>query len=123
MRRLLLIDITGLKTIEGIEMSSVIFIRDYVQLVFEGHENTAILSLFEFPTITTNAVSYNIQMNGYRDVLCSIINQKLIEVMTKEETIRLIFEKDVIVQISLRDEDYEGTEVAMFKKGNEITVW
>lgn len=83
---------------------------------------TTILTVWILTSI--DSFAYNIQMNGYRDVLCSLINKIVLKVVIKEkEALNLIFEKNVIVEISLREEDYEGPEVAIFKKGTEITVW
>ena len=108
------VDRLGVSWIEGIEMTSVIFIRDYIQLVFEGINDTAILTTYTLPTVYNNS----------KDELCLLINQKVEKVILLEkEAIKLIFEKNGIIEISLREQDYDGPEAAMFMRGDEILVW
>jgi hypothetical protein len=118
------VDRLGIGWIEGVEMTSVIFIRDYIQLVFEGINDTAILTTYTLPTVYNNNVSYSIDIKGYRDELCSLINQKVEKVLLLEKkAIRLIFEQNTVIEISLREQDYDGPEAAMFMRGEEIAVW
>ncbi|MFJ5713673.1 hypothetical protein [Neobacillus sp. NPDC093127] len=118
------VDRFGISWIEGVEMTSVIFIRDYIQLIFEGINDTAILTAYKLPTVYKNNVSYSIVTKGYRDELCSLINQKVEKVILLEkEAIKLIFEKNTTMEISLLEQDYEGPEAAMFMRGDDIVVW
>lgn len=114
----------GIRWIEGVEMTSVIFIRDYIQLVFEGINDTAIVTAYTLPTVYNNSLSYSINTEGYRDQLCFLINQKVEKVILLEkEAFKLIFEKNRMIDISLREQDYDGPEAAMFMRGDEIVVW
>ncbi|MEI5908941.1 hypothetical protein WAK64_17985 [Bacillus spongiae] len=115
--------VLGVSWVEGVEMTSVIFIRDYIQLVFEGINDTAILSTFTLPTVYNNDNAYNIDTKGYRDELCSLINQNVEKVLLLEEAIQLIFELGRTIEISLREQDYDSPEAAMFRRGDERVVW
>ncbi|MFC4766978.1 hypothetical protein [Effusibacillus consociatus] len=110
-----------LQILVGREMSSVEFVRDYIQLRFDGPTLTA----FTLPVITVNGTSYDIKTPGYRDALCSLIGREVQRTEIQEhEVIRLVFEQNAALEISLRDEDYEGPEAAMFDPENgELWVW
>jgi hypothetical protein len=117
-------DISILKSIENTEISSIVFIRDYIQLIFEGPVETATLTAFTLPIVTNNGTSFTIQMSGYRDALCSLISKRVLKTITQEKVaIRLFFEGNEVVEISLRDEDYEGPEAVMFREGETLIVW
>jgi hypothetical protein len=109
-----------LKCIEGTEMSSVEFVRDYIQLRFDGPT----LTTYTLPTLTLNGIKYNFVTSGYRDALCSLIGKNVKKTEIHEDlAIRLIFENDNVVEVSLRGEDYEGPEAAMFDNGLVEGKW
>ncbi|BBH19470.1 hypothetical protein Back11_08150 [Paenibacillus baekrokdamisoli] len=113
-----------LKAIETSEMSSVVFIRDYIQLVFENDKETVILTAFTLPTVLIKNELFNKQVVGYCDALCSLINQAVKKALVEEGiAISLLFENEELVKISLREEDYKGTEAAMFSSVDGISVW
>lgn len=68
----------SLDSIVGSEMSSVIFIRDYLQLVFEGVDRTQTLTAFSITSVSIKGMDYQNYEQGYRDALCSLINSKVI---------------------------------------------
>ncbi|WP_018130076.1 hypothetical protein [Effusibacillus pohliae] len=110
-----------LQILVGSEMSSVEFVRDYIQLRFDGPT----LTTFTLPVVTLNATSYDIKTPGYRDALCSLIGREVQNTEILEHVaIRLIFDQNALLEISLREEDYEGPEAAMFDPENgELWVW
>ncbi|OZM58408.1 hypothetical protein CIB95_02225 [Lottiidibacillus patelloidae] len=114
----------GIYWLKGVEMTSVVFIRDYIQLGFEGIYEPATLNTYTLPTVQNNKYTYSHGTKGYRDELCSLINKKVEKVILVEnEGIKLVFEMNILLEISLRDEDYEGPEAAMFIRGDETVVW
>ncbi|MBP3951788.1 hypothetical protein [Bacillus suaedae] len=103
-----------LESLEKSDLSSVVFIRDYIQFVFEGEKENVILSAFTQPsTIVSNQI-YEFQSAGWRDALCTLIN-KIVRTAIAEEgiAIKITFEDGDVLEISLRKEDYEGPEAAM----------
>lgn len=115
----------NIKILEKSELSSVVFIRDYVQFVFEDEQNNARLSSITLPIVIVNGLKYKDTSDGWRNALCSLIN-KLVKTASVEEgkSIRITFEDGEILEISLNEKDYEGPEAAMlFEDNGKITVW
>jgi len=106
--------------IEGEELSSVTFVRDYIQLDFSGPGFT----LYNLPEVfipeglQMAEGSYASGEPGYRDALCLQIGE-IIEAFSIEEGIalELKFENGTIFRTSLRDEDYVGPEAGTFSQG------
>lgn len=114
-----------IKSLEGSDLSTVIFIRDYIQFVFEGEKENVLLSAFTLPTTVVSNHKYDFQTSGWRDALCSSINKTVSTAITEDgNAIEIAFEDGTILEISLREEDYEGPEAAMLTNDNgQITVW
>jgi hypothetical protein len=114
-----------IKAIESSDLSSVNFIRDYIQFVFEGKKENVILSAFTLPTTEVNNKKYHFQTSGWRDALCTLI-KKIVSTAIAEEgnAIKITFEDGDVLEISLKEEDYDGPEAAMLTNDNgEIMVW
>ncbi len=114
-----------IKSIEKSELSSVVFIRDYVQFVFECEKEDVILSAFTSPSTMIRNHIYYIQTSGWRDALCTLIN-KVVETAFAEErnAIKITFEDGDSLEISLREADYDGPEAAMLYADNgKFMVW
>jgi hypothetical protein len=110
-------DITA---IEGEELSSVTFVRDYVQFDFNGPG----LTLFHWPEIfvpegkSLAEGSYAFGEPGYRDAVCSQIGESVSKTSIVEgSALEIEFETEVIFRSSLREEDYEGPEAGHFSTG------
>jgi hypothetical protein len=111
----------GIANLRGRELSSVEFVRDYIQLRFDG----PVLTAYTLPTITAGEKVIVSGAPGYRDSLCARIGTSVRDVSIQEgEAITLRFEDGVEVQISLRPESYTGAEAAMLSNSAEDTwVW
>jgi hypothetical protein len=110
--------------VEKSELSSVIFIRDYIQFVFEGEKENVILSAFTLPSTVVNNHKYTLHTVGYRDALCSLINKVVKTASDEGNSIKITFVSGDILEISLKEEDYEGPEAAMLTAENgQMTVW
>lgn len=113
-----------LKDILKNEMSSVVFIRDYIQLIFENDKETMIFTSFTLPTIRKESLIYQRTDMCYCNILCSLINQSVIKIDVQADVaISLLFESNILLEVSLKGEDNEGPEAAMFRSENGLTVW
>jgi hypothetical protein len=103
----------------------VVFIRDYVQFVFEGEKENIILSAFTSPSTMAGNHIYHIQTSGWRDALCTLINKVVKRAFAEERNaIKITFDDGDFLEISLKEEDYDGPEAAMLYTGDgKITVW
>ena len=97
----------------GQELAAVAFVRDYIQLQFDGK----MLNLYVWPTLKTNTVQHDINTAGYRDALCNQIGIKVMGSHEDSQKISLSFENQVVLEISLREADRNSVEAAMFQDG------
>lgn len=111
----------SLNIIEGLEMSSVEFVRDYVQLKFDG----PVITAYSYPLILHQQQIYNSSMHGYKDVLCSLIGKRVTTIkIEQEKEINISFEEDYNLKLLLFISNYDGVEYAMFNDGQgNLTVW
>jgi hypothetical protein len=110
--------------LEKSELSSVVFVRDYLQFVFEGEHKNVRLSSFTLPNAVVNGVEHKENSDGWRDALCSLINKVVKEATAVDgELIKIIFEDGDGLEISLQEDDYEGPEAAMLYEENENGQW
>lgn len=113
----------ALASLVKLELSAVIFVRDYVQFVLEGDEDS-ILTMYQLPYISHDGCWYQPKVEGYRDCLCRLIGNKVLNAKVKErEQIAIHFENGYEVYVSLCEEDYVGPEVAMLTQGKRISIW
>lgn len=77
------------------------------------------------PSVTLNDVDYSFETDGYRDAVCSLINQIVKEVKMQDNvSIKIIFESDDILSIFPTQSDRETiVEFALYHCGNDIWVW
>jgi hypothetical protein len=112
-----------LSSLVSFELSSVIFVRDYVQLVFESDTNS-ILTLYSLPDVCLKGQCYRLSTAGYRDALCSFIGSQVVDAeIEKGVELLLSFEGDIEVRVSLDEADYNGPEAVMLSDGQQIRVW
>jgi hypothetical protein len=114
-----------IKILEKYELSSVIFVRDYLEFIFEGEKDTAKLAAFSLPSAVVSSHEYNILTGGWRDALCSLINKVVLKADDEDGlSIKITFENGDKLEISLLEEDYIGPEAAMLSNDNgELCVW
>src|SRR5262245_6456097 len=107
--------------LEGTKLSSVEFVKDYIQLRFDG------------PCLTVNApfevvvqgYHYRKGASGYRDALCERIGRLVRQALTlPDQEMRLEFEDGSTLSIFLNPEDQISAEAAVLAYGlNNICVW
>jgi hypothetical protein len=100
----------ALKNLVGRELSSVTFVRDYVQLGFDGPG----MSAYTMPTVACGSEDLSLGQPGYRDSLCGQIGCKVERTEVDAQQVAIVFEGGAVVSISLRDEDYRGPEALDF---------
>jgi hypothetical protein len=98
----------------GQELGSVVFVRDYVQLDFDGPR----LSLYVWPTVVTDR-RVDFGEPGYRDALCELIGRPVTGVAGPT----LDFAGTRLL-IDPAPDDVLGAEIALFQgETTELTVW
>lgn len=114
----------NIDSLESHEISGVMFIRDYIQFLFEGEIGNGILTTYNLPTAVVNGHPYKRNTSGYRDILCSLINKTVEKSeVTDDRKIKLTFEDCVELVVPLEAEENDGFEAAMLRIGDDITVW
>ncbi len=100
------------------ELSSVEFVRDYIQFRFDG----PCLATYLLPEISIGprVILWNEQ--GYRDSLCEQIGQRVYSIRC-DNTLEIEFENKVILTLDLNPQDFEGAEVGMFTDDNLMVVF
>lgn len=100
--------------LENRELSAVTFVRDYIQLHFDG----PVLNTYVWPKLSNELGVFEQHTPGYRDVLCGQIGRLVVAAVSdRTAAISLHFDNETIVAISLREEDRVGSEAAMFQDG------
>ena len=111
-----------LSSLDNRELSAVTFVRDYLQLQFDG----PFLNVYVWPIICLATKRLATGSPGYRDVLCGLIGQSVVAAVEEPRTkLAIHFGKDIALEISLKAEDQIGPEAAMLKDGTGqlCVVW
>ncbi|WP_040807634.1 hypothetical protein [Nocardia concava] len=93
----------------GLELASVVFVRDYLQLDFDGPR----LTCYVWPTIEADGITRSLGDSGYRDSLCALISQTVVS--TEEAVGAGLVLGFAIGTLSIHPtpEELEGPEIAM----------
>jgi hypothetical protein len=97
------------------ELSSVVFVADYVQLVFwlPGEAGCPTPSCYVWPSVTVGEQPIGIADEGYRDAICSLIGRRVVAADEASGSgLSLVFDQGSIV-LRPTAEDLRGPEVAM----------
>jgi hypothetical protein len=109
-----------LEVIVGCELASVIFVRDYIQLDFDGPRLT-ILGDFE---LAVGELRISSGSPGYRDALCEAIDDRVTSAASSEDAIRIEFAGGLRFEMPLRQESLQCPEVAYLMSDSGPTcVW
>jgi hypothetical protein len=115
-------DLPRLESLVGEQLSSVIFVADYVQFDFNG----PILTALSDPVVETEGARYRFPEQGSRDALCGLIQQFVATAIAREEkAIDVTFDSGARLSIPLAPGSYEGPEAATFAdpKVGGLLVW
>lgn len=108
-------------SIIGAELSSIEFVRDYIQFRFDG----PCLSAITDPFILIEGKKYNRGERGYNDKLIEFIGLPIIDVLLIENTVlSLHFSQQRSINISLDPKDYVTAEAIIYSDslGNDW-IW
>jgi hypothetical protein len=95
----------------GGELSAVTFVRDYVQLHFDGPT----ISAYTLPTVTVGDSVFSHISPGYRDALCARIGSTVRAAYADPgQQLRIDFSDGSALSISLRPEDRQVEEAAVY---------
>jgi hypothetical protein len=113
-------ELVGLNALVGRELSSVEFVRDYLQLRFDG----LCLSAITMPVVRRDELAIIPGAVGYCDALVALIGSEVDSAVTEEnKVLRVVFRKGVSIEISLRPEDYKhGPEAAILRNPPDV-IW
>jgi len=109
----------ALAKLVGHELSSVTFVRDYLQLAFDGGGMNA----YTTPTVACGSESLSLGQPGYRDSLCRQIGCRVERTEVDDQRVAIIFEGGAAVSISLREDDYRGPEALEFSLDGKDRIW
>ncbi len=105
-----------LESLIGCELSSVEFVRDYIQLHFDG----PYLTLITNPMVQIGDIFYKWGQLGYRDAICDCINAKVSTAFISEgKELHLDFNQGTVITVSLKPKDYTGAEAVIFNNASE----
>ncbi len=105
----------------GLELTSVAFVGDYVQLVFNGPT----LSCFTWPTVKSGGSELRIGEPGYRDALCDLMSRAVSSAVEREGDGLRIDLGDAAIVVKPVDGETTGHEVAMLSgfSDHDWMVW
>lgn len=111
--------IEPIKQLVGLELASVTFVRDYVQLGFDGPVLDALTPI----AVATNGETVTSGHRDFRNRLCDLIGSQVTEVaLHEDEAFRLDFTDSRWIALSLRPEDYPGPEAIVLHGAGAVTV-
>ena len=105
-----------LGSLVGEDVSAIAFVRDYVELHFDG----PILRAFANPLVRADGYESTFPSFGSRDALCSVIGRKVASVVVTEDSpmgddrIEVTLDHGVSVVIPLGQEHRAGPEAAHY---------
>lgn len=109
----------GLKQLVGRDISSVEFVRGYIQLRFDG----ACLSTFTLPTVRLlSGTTLLASSTGYADALVSLVGKAVEDAQQGEAGFHLLIAGGVVVSVSTSDADRRVAEAATLTTDG-ATIW
>ena len=115
--------LSSLERLVGREVSSVCFVRDYVQIVFDDE---FVFTCYTLPVVAVSEQTFSSGVLGYRDRLGDLIEKKVQSVAERpREELFIGFDGGDSVSVSLRPESLTGPEAAMLHRldGDIFDVW
>jgi hypothetical protein len=102
-------DITEFHDLVGCELSGVCFVRDYVELLFDG----PIVRCFADPKVVSGEDSVTFPEPRSRDALCELIGATVARAEDRPDRLRIALGSSTVVEIPKESSD-AGPEVAHF---------
>jgi hypothetical protein len=111
-----------LRALERRELAAVTFVRDYVQLQFDGPTITAVT----LPSVSNSGKVFAPESPGWRDQLCDRIGKRVTRAKVRpRECLQVDFIDGASIAISLRPEDARCQESAVFddRESKTLATW
>ncbi|MDE3106198.1 MAG: hypothetical protein KGK08_13595 [Acidobacteriota bacterium] len=109
--------------LEGLPLTAVAFVQDYLQLQFDG----PVLTLYAWPEAFRDEGSYAYGEPEYRNVLCELIgNDVEAATLVEDEALEIRFVNGSSLRVSLREEERTGPEAGSLvsgEPGDEMLVF
>jgi hypothetical protein len=111
--------------LKGCELSAVTFIRDCLQLQFDGRSFSPHLNWSVWPRVTASETTVGPDTPRYRDVLCGQIGKVVAGVFVEADAVfRVFFADGSMIEASLLPEDRPGPEALVLQDGKGgFGVW
>jgi hypothetical protein len=104
----------------GEVLSSVTFVMDYLQVDFSGHRLTCLV----WPLVRSGEQHLWEKDDGYRDMLCSLIGGRVVEVDEYLDLgLLIVFEGDRRISFPLRVEEGYTPEILIYDGPMQEWVW
>ena len=108
----------SLRQLIGRSLSSVEFVRDYVQLRFDGPTMTVLTPI----EVSVGGRVVKATDQGFKDALCGRISSDVVDTMVEPEAcLELRFEDHTVIRVSIDPADYVAPEAVLFGAGG--VVW
>lgn len=107
-----------LSRLVGLELGSVVFVRDYLQLDFDGPR----LSLYVWPQVVIADRVCGPADPGYRDALCDLIGRRVTHAGEPPAGLMIAFDGGRLV-IAPNPDELSGPEIAMLQGFADWMVW
>lgn len=115
-----------LRVLIGKELASIVFVRNYVQLLFEGLDEPQFprLSIYSKLSIKHEGKLLTSENIDYYHLLLSCINSKVQEVFFQiDHSINVVFDNNMVFMVSLDKKDYIGHEGVQFEAPPRWDIW
>jgi hypothetical protein len=103
----------------GEDLASVVFVRDYLQLDFDGPR----LSLYVWPQVTFGSTIRVMGDPGYRDALCDLIGHPVVQARESAATGLVLYFDAGAVTIKPTLTEVVGPEIAMLGGFTDRVDW
>jgi hypothetical protein len=104
-------------SVRGLEVGSIIFVRDYLQISLDGPGFT----LITWPRVKLGGKTLSQQTPGYRDALCQLIGKTVVDVAKiPHEQLTIVFSENILLEVSLKDEDRRAAEAATYHDQQKV---
>lgn len=108
-----------LQALVGAELSSVVFVRDYLQLDFDGPR----LTLYVWPQVVIGDEVRRLGDLGYRDALCALIGQVVRSAADSTDTGLLVILETGSVVTKPEPAELSGPEIATLSGFTDSAAW
>ncbi|NEX91357.1 hypothetical protein [Caulobacter sp. 17J65-9] len=108
----------ALQVLTGERLSAVTFLKDYLQLDFDGH----VISAYALTDVRDEDGTITADDPGFRDALCARIGWEVAGAEVGAERVLVRFEDGGEVGVSLRQQDRYGTDALSFESFSSDAV-